>query len=110
MIERTMLKSIAAQKPLTSNPLITADAKSTMMAFITKVKSPKVKILIGRVMMRRIGLTSTLMTPRKRATHNAEKNPSTTTPGIRWAAMPIEMVIINHLRIKNIEVHALYYS
>jgi hypothetical protein len=39
-----------------------------------------------------------LTIPRKRATRSAEKKPLTVIPGIRYAAIPTERVINNHLR------------
>ena len=95
--DKTMLKSIAHQNPFTSKPWTTLEARSTNTALMTKVKSPNVRMLIGSVIRIRKGLTRVLIMPRKRATKSAEKRPLTVMPGIRYAAMPIERVIINHL-------------
>jgi hypothetical protein len=96
--DRTILKSIAVQNPFTSKPWTTLDARSTSMALMTKVKSPSVRMVIGRVIRIRKGLINVLTIPRKRATRSAEKKPLTVIPGIRYAAIPTERVINNHLR------------
>jgi hypothetical protein len=82
MIDRTILKRTATQKPLTWKPLTTDEAKRMISPLITKVKSPKVRILIGRVIRIRKGFRSILTIPRNNATHNAEKKLLTVTPGI----------------------------
>lgn len=96
-IDRTILKSIAHQNPFTSKPWTTLEARSTNTALMTKVKSPSVRMLIGSVIRIRKGLTRVLIIPRKRATRSAVKKPLTVIPGIRYAAIPTERVIINHL-------------
>lgn len=78
-----MLKSIAVQNPLTSNPLITDDAKRINSALITKVNSPSVKMLIGKVRIIKIGLIITLTTPKNKASHSAAQKPLMATPGIK---------------------------
>jgi len=82
MMDNTMLKRTATQKPLTWKPLTTDEATRMINPLITKVKSPKVRILIGRVIRIRNGLRSILMIPRNNATHNADKKLLTVTPGI----------------------------
>jgi hypothetical protein len=104
IIDRTMLKSIAVQNPFTPKPWITFDARSTSTALITKVKSPSVKMVIGSVIRIRKGLTRVLTIPRKRATRRAEKKPLNVIPGIRYAVIPTERVINNHLRSSTIEL------
>lgn len=102
IIERTMLKSMAHQNPLTSKPWTTFDVSSTNAALITKVNNPSVRILIGRVINIRKGLISVFITPRKRATRRAEKIPLTEIPGIRYAVIPTESVINNHFKSNDI--------
>lgn len=101
-MERTILKSMAHQNPLTSKPWTTFEASITSTALITKVNSPIVRILIGKVITIKKGLINVLTIPRKRATKRAEKKPLTEMPGIRYAAIPTEMVINNHLTSNDI--------
>lgn len=98
MMDSTMLKNIATQKPLTSNPLIIDEASNIKSAFITKVNNPSVKMLIGRVISIRKGFTRTLIIPIKSATHRAAKKPLITTPGMTYAASIIDTAMISHLR------------
>lgn len=80
-MDKTMLKSMACQKPYTSKPFITLDAKRIKPAFITKVNKPSVKILIGKVSIINIGFNTTLITPRNKASQSAAQNPLTIIPG-----------------------------
>jgi hypothetical protein len=82
MIDNTILKRTATQKPLTWKPLTTDEAKRIIHPLITNVKRPKVRILMGRVMRMRKGFRRRLTIPRNKATHNAEKKLLTVTPGI----------------------------
>jgi hypothetical protein len=97
-METATLKSIAAQNPETANFPTTAEARRTRSALITSVKSPKVSILMGKVMMIRNGFSRTLTMPRTRATQRAVKNPSTVIPGTIWAAISIETVMTSHFK------------
>lgn len=54
--------------PSTTNPVTTLLTSSIKTAFITKVKSPSVRILIGRVRIKRIGFKIALIIPKTRAT------------------------------------------
>jgi hypothetical protein len=65
IIDNTMPKSTATQNPLTWKPLITNEAKKMINPFITKVNSPKVKTLIGRVIRIRKGFRSKLTIPKE---------------------------------------------
>jgi len=98
MMDSTMLKSIATQKSLTSNPFIIDEVSNIKSAFITKVNNPSVKMLIGRVISIRKGLMRTLIIPIKSATHRAAKKPFITTPGMTYAASIIDVAMISHLR------------
>lgn len=80
-IDNTREKARAHKKPFTLNPGTTADASKTNAAFITKVKSQKVKILIGNVKIISIGLTKVFRTPSTTATIIAVTKLSTFTPG-----------------------------
>lgn len=57
------------------------ETNKTKTAFITKVKSQKVRILIGKVKIINIGLTKVFRTPRTTATIIAVTKFSTLTPG-----------------------------
>lgn len=73
----------ADKNPSTSNPLITVEANKIRKALITKVKSPRVIILIGRVIITRIGLIIILIIAKNKAKHIAVQRPATNTPGIK---------------------------
>lgn len=81
MIDKTMLKPNAAKKPLTSKPFITDEANKISKALITKVNKPRVRILIGRVKIIKIGLIIILIMPKNTASHSAAQSPLTLTPG-----------------------------
>lgn len=46
------------------------EANNTNNPFITKVNKPRVKILIGKVIIIKIGLITALIRPNIKATHN----------------------------------------
>ena len=97
-----MLNSMATQKPLTEKPSITDDANKISKALITKVNKPRVRMLIGKVIKIKIGLTKTLIIPKNKANHKADQKPATTTPGIKYELIIIARTIISHLIIKDI--------
>ncbi len=66
--EITMLTRSAAINPFTLNPGTNHAASKTINAFITKIKSPKVKIVIGKVRKTNTGLTIELRIPSTIAT------------------------------------------
>lgn len=76
-----MLKARAHQKPSTLNPGTSELATRTVNALIIKVKSPKVRIFIGRVSIKIIGLIITLINPKTTAVTSAAVKPETWTPG-----------------------------
>ncbi len=78
-----MLKVKAFKKPLTSKPLTIVEASKIKRVFIIKIKSPKVKILIGRVKTIKIGFKLTLNSPKNKATQRAVQIPLTITPGTK---------------------------
>ena len=80
-MDKTMLNSIAHQKPSTVNPLIILDANKINKALITKVNKPRVKIFIGKVKMITIGFRITLITASKAAIHKAAQKLATVIPG-----------------------------
>ena len=60
--------------------LATKDAVFSIRALITKVKKPRVRILIGRVIRSAMGLKSAFKIPSMAAARNAARNPSTWIP------------------------------
>ncbi len=65
--ERIKLKMRAHQKLLTVNPGVRLSASMITNALTTKVKSPRVKILMGKVISRKIGRITALIRPRTTA-------------------------------------------
>lgn len=80
-IERMILKSNAHQNPSTLKPSTSPEISMIIRAFITKVKSQIVRMLIGNVKNRSIGRIKVLIIQRRIATNNAGKNPDTVMPG-----------------------------
>lgn len=72
-----------------------ADTKSINKALTTKVKIPSVKIFIGRVKNNKIGLMTTLTTPKTKAVIKAAQKPPTVTPGKIYAVPNTAKVKIN---------------
>lgn len=85
-IQLTMLittePDTAAQKPDTSNPEITPEAIISINAFITNVKRPKVRMLMGSVRIIRTGRKKAFRMPRIAAVRKALINPLTSIPFI----------------------------
>jgi hypothetical protein len=75
--------NMAVQKPTTSKPEITAEAIFNINALMTKVKNPRDKILIGRVITSAIGLKKAFRIPSIAAANSADKNPLTWMPSSR---------------------------
>ena len=105
-----MLNSMAIQKPPTEKPSITDDASKISKALMTKVNKPKVKMLIGRVIKIKIGLTKTLIIPKNKASHKAAQNPATTTPGIKYELIIIAKTMTSHLMIMDINLLFIIYN
>lgn len=63
-----MLTSSAVTNPFTLNPGTSHEVRSIIRAFITKIKSPKVKTVIGNVRKTRTGFTIELRIPKTIAT------------------------------------------
>lgn len=70
-IDKIIPKINAHKNPSTTNPGTNLLTRSINTAFMTKVKSPKVKILIGRVRIRRTGFKNALIIPKTKATTKA---------------------------------------
>lgn len=66
-----MLNIRAHQNPSTVNPGTRLAARRITTAFITNANNPKVKIVIGRVRIRRMGFMNALMIPKTTATTKA---------------------------------------
>ena len=66
-IARKIPRIRAHTNPSTLNPGTILAARSIRTAFITKVKSPRVKRLIGRVKIRRTGFIIAFIIPKTRA-------------------------------------------
>jgi len=81
IIARTKLKRRAHQNPLTANPETIFAVRRIRPALITKVKSPRVIIFIGRVRMTKMGFIIALIIPRTIATAIAVVKLATETPG-----------------------------
>lgn len=72
-----MLNISAHQNPSTLNPWTKFAASKIISALITNVKSPKVKMLIGSVRIRSMGLRTAFITPKTSATTRAATKLST---------------------------------
>lgn len=90
------LKSNACQNPDTKNPFTIVLASSTSSALMTNVNSPRVRIVIGRVSKRRIGLINTLSSPSTSATSKAVQSPPIETPGKIYPAIIIASAVMIH--------------
>jgi len=77
---KTKLNASAHQKLETVNPATSELTSMMMSAFRTKVKSPSVNKLIGKVKMRRTGLRNVFTSARTIATTNAVCKSGILTP------------------------------
>jgi hypothetical protein len=80
----------------TLKPRIREPANQNSKALITKMKSPKVKIVMGKVRITKTGFIRAFSRPRMAAPIMADPKLSTLIPGIKYAASSIAMVIIIH--------------
>ncbi len=71
----------AGANPESVKPLTICATSQIRAALIIKVKSPKVKMLIGRVRIKRTGLMRAFKIPRNRAMIRAVVKPFTLKPG-----------------------------
>lgn len=94
--DKTTLNAKAHQNPSTTNPGTNRAASNTRNALITKVRSPKVRIFIGNVKKRRIGLRILLIIPKTTAVTSAVRKLSIRTPGRRYAVTIIASADTNH--------------
>ncbi len=79
--ESNRLKIMAHQKLLTWKPSIKLAAKRMIMALMTKRKSPRVNMVMGKVKMTKMGFTKKLSKLSTTATIIAVNMESTPTPG-----------------------------
>jgi hypothetical protein len=82
-IEITMLNKIAHKRPFTVKPGTIRLIKRIISPLITKLKSPKVKIVRGSVRRVRIGFKNVFTIPIMTAMTIAVESESTLTPGRR---------------------------
>lgn len=80
-----MLKSKADPNPFTLKSGTIAATRRIISALITKVKSPKIMILNGKVRRSNKGRIKRLTNPRTKATKSAVQKFFTLTPGRRYA-------------------------
>jgi hypothetical protein len=78
------------------------------MAFIRKVKRPRLRMLIGSVSKMRMGRKKAFRMPRMAAAKKALKNPLTCMPSIRYEADMMATVKMSHLRKRPLILVLLY--
>ena len=79
--DRIMINTKAGKNPSILNPGIIAAAIAKIITLIMIEKSPKVRILIGKVRMTKIGLTKAFKTDKTKATTTLVAKEFTLTPG-----------------------------
>lgn len=97
IIVRTKLKIRAQINPSTLKPGTMFAANKIRSAFKTKVKSPRVRRLMGKVKINSNGFRNALMTPRTIAATKAVVKFSTSTPGKIYAATKTAIPLNNKL-------------
>ena len=98
----------ALQNPSTSNPGATNPANINKSALITKVKSPKVKIFIGRVTNKRTGFINTFTRAITNAAIIAVRKFATEIPGTTQAINIMTNAKPTHFKNKYIKFSFLY--
>ncbi len=93
--DRIIAKKNADQKPVTSNPSTRSAAPHTRNPLMTRENNPMVKMLIGRVRIKIIGLMRMLIIANTTARTSAPTN-VTLTPGKRYAVIPIAIADTIH--------------
>jgi 3-dehydroquinate dehydratase len=104
-IESTSAKKNAGQNPTIINPGTKYAVSIAIRAFMTSEKRPSVRMVIGRVRMRRIGRMNRLIAPRITAATSAPTG-VTMTPGTMYAATKIAIAEVNQW--KNIFILKVY--
>ncbi len=77
---------IAAHSPASENPGMSQATKATEIPFTTRMKSPSVRTVSGRVRMRMIGRITAFTMPRSSAATTRLPQPSMCTPGTMVSA------------------------
>src|SRR5439155_832295 len=72
---------IAAHSPVSENPGMSQATRATEIPFTTRMKSPRVRTVSGRVRMRMIGRITAFTIPRSSAATTRLPQPSRRTPG-----------------------------
>jgi hypothetical protein len=83
-----MLKKSAPKKPLIEKPSTSFEHKAMITALMTSKNNPRVKTVIGKVKITKIGFTNKFNKPNTIATITADLNPST------WAILGKKLVIV----------------
>ena len=86
----------AEPKDRTLKPRIKEPANQNSRALITNMKSPRVKRVMGKVRIIKIGFIKAFNSPKTAAPIMADPKLSTLIPGIKYAARSIAMVITIH--------------
>lgn len=83
MMDKMRLKRRAFTKPPTTKPGTRFATNKTIRALMTKLKSPRVRMVIGSVRIKIIGFMMALTIPKTTETIIAVTNESSLTPGNR---------------------------
>jgi len=84
-MDNTTEPNNAAKKPSTLKPSTSFATSNSIKALITKVNSPNVRILIGRVKRIKTGFINMLTSPMTIADHSAAEKPAKLIPGTTHA-------------------------
>ncbi len=95
--ETTIPNSKAAKNVATANPGTICPTNIMIATLITNAKSPKDKIVIGKVKIKRSGLINVLIVPKTTATINAVCQLATCIPGTILEAKIIDTVLMMRL-------------
>jgi hypothetical protein len=93
-----MLKSMAVQNELTSNPSTKLSQSKIMTALMTNKNKPNVKKVTGKVNNTNMGFTKKFNNPRTMATVKAVENSSIITPFISLDMTKAKMAVISILK------------
>lgn len=90
---------MAVKKPSTRNPGTIRETRKIISPLMIKIKSPKVRIVNGKVKISKIGFNKVLTIPNTTETIKAVKNPSTYTPFKIYAVTNTAKAFISRLII-----------
>jgi len=88
---------MAEPKPTTLNPSTNEATNQNNSPFITKVKSPRVSMFIGKVNITNMGFKNIFTKPKRTATIRAMYMLETETPGNKYAVIIKAKAATNHL-------------